>query len=232
METMGMEMAQALLRDLRRRGFASAIFGGGEPFAWPHDLKKILAYAKSLGLATQVGTNGICFPASLARWDFVDRWVIPLDGASPGAHNRMRAYRERHWQIATGVLGKLRAAGRSATVSTVVTRVNRDEIVGIGEYLRALQDPERPFLHAWHLYKFLPFGRGGEAHRDELLLADAEYERIFSEARQLALPFRVFKRENMLLSKTVEFYWLEGGRLRAQSRANGIGLAQLGARPA
>lgn len=222
MGTMSFELAQELLRDIARRGFVSAIFGGGEPFFWPHDLKKIISYAKELGLKTQIGTNATKLPADFAKWDFVDRWVIPVDGASPEVHNQLRTFQNRHWEIVTQTLEKLKKADCSTTISTVVTKVNKHEISAIGEYLRTLQDSDEKFLHAWHLYRFLPFGRGGKIHQAELETPDAEYEQIVHDVRKLNLPFHVFKRQDMLLSKTVEFYWLEGGRLMVQSRAKGI----------
>ncbi len=222
MGTMTFEVAQGLLRDLKRRNFASAIFGGGEPFFWPYDLKKILQYASELGLRTQVGTNAIKFPADFDQWDFVDRWVIPVDGVTSEVHNKLRSFQNRHLQIVTKTLSQLKDAGRSVTISTVITKNNQQEVMKIGEYLRTLQEGEKKIIHAWHLYKFLPFGRGGKLHQAELEISDELYEQIVREVRQQKLPFQVFKRKDMLLSKTVEFYWIEQGKLMLQSKSKGI----------
>lgn len=221
MGTMSFEVAQNLLQNLKSKGFVSAIFGGGEPFYWPHDLKKILLYAKSLGLTTQVGTNATRLPTDFTEWEFVDRWVIPVDGVTHNVHNNLRSFQNRHLTIARETLEKLKAAGRSTTISTVITQVNHHEVLAIGEYLRELQNSERKFIHAWHLYKFLPFGRGGKIHKAELETTDEDYEKIVGAVRKLDLPFKVFKRKDMLLSKTVEFYWVENGKLMAQSRSTG-----------
>ncbi len=223
MDTMSYTVAESLLRDFKRRGFSSAIFGGGEPFFWPHDLKSILQFAKSLGLTTQIGTNAIKMPHDLASWNFVDRWVIPIDGASRDVHNGLRKFRARHWDIVTHALELLQIAGKSTTISTVLTTVNRHEILEIGEYLRRLQNlAKKPFLHAWHLYRFLPFGRGGRINRQHLEIPQSEYETLVRQVRELNLPFKVFKRENMQMSKTVEFYWVESGKLMAQSGTRGV----------
>lgn len=222
MQTMSFEIAQKLLSDFRDREFTSVIFGGGEPFFWPHDLKKIIMYAKELGLKTQLGTNTIKLPENLQEWAFVDRWVIPLDGVSEKTHNTLRPYQGRHLQIVTEALQKLKAAGHSVTVSTVVTQVNQQEVNQVGEHLRGLQDSAQKFIHAWHIFKFLPFGRGGKLHQSELEVSNTDYENIIIKAREQKLPFKVFKRKDMLLSKTVEFYWVENQKIMLQSKAKGL----------
>lgn len=221
------ELAEKLLNNLKNRGFTSAIFGGGEPFYWPHDFKKILKHAKSLGLTTQVGTNATKLPRDFTEWDFVDRWVIPIDGIKSETHNELRTFQNRHWEIVTDTLAQLKKAGRSCTISTVITQVNQNEIPEFGEYLRILQNPDGSFLHAWHLYKFLPFGRGGKPNQNKLEIPDSDYEKIVNDIRKKELPFKVFKRKDMLLSKTVEFFWVEDGKLFAQSRAKGKRLIEL-----
>ena len=180
-----------------------------------------MLFAKELGLRTQVGTNATRFPVDFEKWNFVDRWVIPVDGVSSEIHNNMRSFQNRHLQIIRETLEKLKKAGCSTTISTVVTKVNRQEVTAIGEYLRNLQGSENKCIHAWHLYKFLPFGRGGKLHQAELEMPDTEYEKVVREVREQKLPFHVFKRKDMLLSKTVEFYWVEAGQMMAQSRAQG-----------
>jgi hypothetical protein len=90
----------------------------------------------------------------------------------------------------------------------------------IAEFLLKLQEP-KPFIHAWHLYRFLPFGRGGAKNQKSLLLDDEVYERIVSQTKARNLPFKVFKRKDMLLSQTVEFFWVENNQLLSQSRING-----------
>jgi hypothetical protein len=77
-------------------------------------------------------------------------------------------------------------------------------------------DHPRPFLRAWHLYQFIPEGRGGAVNREALLLDKSEYEAACEPMKQLDARFQVFKRPDMLHSKTVEFFWMEHGRLHRQ----------------
>lgn len=217
-DTMGsfdFTQATQLLDRLQGEGFKSLVIGGGEPTAWPHGLFELTRQAKSRGFAVQVGTNGILLPDDFETIDSVDRWVLPLDGTTPQTHNALRFYRERHFQIITGRIKRLAEAGKSTTISTVVTKVNRDDIAGIGRQLCDLDQP-RPFLHAWHLYQFIPEGRGGAVHREALLLDRSEFEAACEPMKQLGTRFQVFKRPDMLHSKTVEFFWMQHGRLHRQ----------------
>ena len=69
------------------------------------------------------------------------------------------------------------------------------------------------FIHAWHLYRFLPQGRGGLVHAPELLLNDDIFENIVEGLKQEGASFPIYKRKDMYASKTVDFFWIEHGRL-------------------
>lgn len=219
MSVMPPDLARQLLRFLRERGYSSAIFGGGEPFHWPHDPAKLIQFAKELGFLTQVGTNAVNLPEGFEQWSFIDRWVLPLDGTTGTTHNSMRHYHRRHREIILSALKKLAAAEKSVTISTVITKINQGEILGIGEWLRSIVQQQPDFVHAWHLYQFLPFGRGGAVHKEELEIPPEAYEDLVLKAKAANLPFRVFKRANMMNSKTVHFFWFEGGRLQSNQSA-------------
>jgi MoaA/NifB/PqqE/SkfB family radical SAM enzyme len=91
------------------------------------------------------------------------------------------------------------------TLSTVVTRINHEHVLEVGEFLRAYQE-QNGNVHAWHIYRFVPEGRGGRENAQALAVPLDRYEEIFAQARARHLPFKVFKRANMFQSKTVNFY--------------------------
>jgi MoaA/NifB/PqqE/SkfB family radical SAM enzyme len=204
-----------LLDRLRGEGFKSVVIGGGEPTVWRHGLFELTQEAKRRGFSVQVGTNGILLPPGFEQIDSVDRWVLPLDGTTPRVHNGVRFYRDRHFDIVMNRIERLREAGKSTTISTVVTKINRDDIAGIGRLLLELDEP-RPFLHAWHLYQFIPEGRGGSVHRDALLLDKSDYQAAVEPMKQMKARFQIFRRPDMLHSKTVEFFWMQDGLLHRQ----------------
>lgn len=211
------EQAASLLRRLRAGGTVrSVVLGGGEPLDWPHDLVALSALGRSLGFTMQVGTNGIAVPRGFERLDAIDRWVLPLESVQPEAHNAMRLYRGRHHAIIMDRLEALRRVSKSVTLSTVVTQSNFDEVsdVGrfLGDYVRAGGN-----VHAWHIYQFLPIGRGGAVHGAQLALLPGVYEYVCAEAESLGLPFRIYRRSDMYHSRTVDFFWMDRGTVRCGS---------------
>jgi MoaA/NifB/PqqE/SkfB family radical SAM enzyme len=215
------DKARDLIYSLKKKGYETTVFGGGEPFFWPHDLKSLIQYAKSLEFLTQVGTNATCLPIDFEDWNFVDRWVLPLDGVTDSTHNQMRFFQNRHRAIIVDTLNKLKQRQRTVTISTVLTQVNASEILKIAEFLKELNtelNQNTHFIHAWHLYQFIPQGRGGAKNQEQLLLPEQQYEYLVSAVKALALPFKIFKRKNMLFSETVEFFWMQQDQIYSQSR--------------
>ncbi len=206
-----------LLVGLRAAGVSTVVIGGGEPFDWPHDPLRLAAEARRLGFLVQIGTNGIALPEGFERLACVDRWVLPLESIDPEPHNRMRLYRDRHHQIILSRLAALREARKSVTISTVITQANHEAVFEIAEFLREEQR-RGGHIHAWHLYQFIPAGRGGAVHGPALRLEPEGYDRIVDRVQSMNLPFRVYRRSDMYRSRTVDFFWYEGGRICRGSR--------------
>lgn len=215
-----MSFAQGVeaLGRLRARGFGNVVFGGGEPFVWRHGVAELAARAKALGFLTQIGTNGVALPPYFERLECFDRYVLPLDAADAKTHNDLRHYRGEHYQIIAGRLELLREVGRPVTISTVVTSRNAETLALLADYLEGYVRRGGQ-LHAWHLYKFLPYGRGGARHAETLDLSLAAYHAACDIVRSRALPFRVYKRPDMRHSRNVDFFWHEGDSFMAGSES-------------
>lgn len=197
--------AVKLIHEFRDQGVRSLVIGGGEPFTWPHDLMRLTEEAKKLGFLVQVGTNGIHLPDGFATITSIDRYVIPLESVAPDPHNRLRKFRRAHHELIMERLRRLAEAKKSVTLSTVVTRINHEHVLEVGEFLRAYQE-QNGNVHAWHIYRFVPEGRGGRENAHALSVPLDRYEEVFAQVRARHLPFKVFKRANMFQSKTVNFY--------------------------
>ena len=216
MDTMTFAQAQRLLESLRERSIANVVFGGGEPFAWPHDTIRLAAWARSQGYFVQAGTNGIAMPESRERIEQVDRYVLPLDAADPAVHNTSRRFGPGHHQLVVNRLTALRDIGKSVTISTVVTARNAGHLPSLAAFLSEYAQGGGA-LHAWHLYKFLPEGRGGRAHARELAIDDATYDAACADAKERCNGFHVYKRKDMRHSRSVDFFWQFRGRVRTGS---------------
>jgi MoaA/NifB/PqqE/SkfB family radical SAM enzyme len=213
----------AALETLRARGFDQIVVGGGEPCEWPGDWRHAVREAKARGFHVQLGTNGVLLPDGFERTPAVDRFVLPMDAARGALHNDLRRSAPvgagtcpDHYSLILRRLDTLRRAGREVTVSTVVNAANLAETAAIGKWLShyAAQGGR---VHAWHLYRFIPAGRGGANHAAMLDISDEAYEAAVHTARRAAGDLRVFKRPDMRHSLTVDFFWQEGAHLKVGS---------------
>lgn len=215
-DTMDLATAEGLLHPLRSAGLRSVVLGGGEPFRWPHDLERLGRRARALGFLVQVGSNGLAPPPDFAALPWVDRYLLPLEAADPFLHDSLRWAPGGHHAVVLARLNALAATGKEVTIGTVVTRPNLERLDELAELLRARQATGLR-LHAWHLYRFLPVGRGGALHHADLAVEIDHYRAAVERVRRRALGFPVYRRDDMLRASTVEFCWLEGGRLRLGS---------------
>lgn len=202
----------ALLAALAIGGTRTVIFGGGEPFLWKGDLLAAADRAHELGLLVQVGTNGTRLPDGFETLGQIDRWVLPIESTDPTIHDSMRVHRSSHHARILDRLERLGRARREVTLSTVLAQPNTPGLVELGRWIRAYHGRHRN-VHAWHLYRFLPLGRGGTRHREELEIPPADYDRAAQAVLEMDLPFRVFRRSDMYHSATVDFFWQENGRI-------------------
>ena len=209
-----------LLDILAGRGIHNLVLGGGEPFTWEPGLLPYAEIAKRRGFFVQVGTNGVALPDGAEQSPWVDRFVLPLDGPDARVHDRLRHYQDSHFRLIRERMARLRDAGKSVTISTVVTAWNIHALPELGvlladEVLAGMR------LHAWHLYRFIPEGRGGRVHAAQLNITETEYEAACAEMKAMDFGFTIFKRKDMRHSKTVDFFWYEGDVLRIGSQVWG-----------
>ncbi len=217
----------AALETLHARGFDQIVVGGGEPCEWPGDWRYAVREAKARGFHVQLGTNGVLLPEGFARVHGVDRFVLPLDASHAELHNNLRRSAPAgagtcadHYSLIQSRLEALRRAGREVTVSTVVNAANLAETAAIGKWLSHYVE-KGGCVHAWHLYRFIPSGRGGARHAAALDISDEAYEAAVHTARRTAGSLRVFKRPDMRHSLTVDFFWQEGAHLKVGSEVWG-----------
>jgi MoaA/NifB/PqqE/SkfB family radical SAM enzyme len=208
--------AETLVCALHAQGVTNVILGGGEPMAWRHGALGLARFAKSLGLTVQIGTNGIALPAGFAEAPGVDRFILPLESVEPAVHDVLRLHPGGHHRIIVQRLEALGQAGKSATVSTVVTSRNLPGLGSLGRYLSEYH-ARYGNLHAWHLYKLLHVGRGGSRHGPRLAVEDSEYHAACDRVRRDRPDLRILKRPDMLHSTSVGFFWRESGAFRSQS---------------
>lgn len=215
---MSYEEAAELLQALKGQ-VDSVVLGGGEPFLWSHDLEKLAALGTDLGFTVQVCTNGVNLPSGFESIPGIHRYILPLESMDPDLHGRLRVLKKGgHFGLVLDRMRTLAQAGREFTLSTVVTHHN---MAGLTDMANWLREACRTGLkvHAWHLYRFLPVGRGGEANARMLEVGREEYLHACRAVKAMGLPFTVYQRTDMQRSSTVEFFWFDQGRLCLGSEA-------------
>ncbi|MBK7971858.1 MAG: radical SAM protein [Deltaproteobacteria bacterium] len=225
--TMSLPQAEGLLDDLSRGPIRNVVLGGGEPFLWPHGVLLLAASAKARGFLVQVCTNGLALPAGFAEERAVDRFILPIESIDPEIHDRLRGCGPGHHARMLTHLERLTAARRSFTLSTVVTALNVDRLGDLARMIEALTLAGAP-LHAWHLYRFLPVGRAGARNRARLAIAPERFLAAWLAARAHAPHTRIYRRDDMLASSSVEFFWADGGAIRTGSEAWNRSVADAG----
>ncbi len=213
---MSFGQAAALLGALKGR-VDSIVLGGGEPFLWPGDLEKLACFAADLGFQVQVCTNGVNLPPGFEKLPSISRYILPLESLDPGLHEGLRQLRGGgHHGLVLDRIRTLQRADRELTLSTVVTAKNLPGLQDLAEWLVA-ECLSGLKLHAWHLYRFLPVGRGGSPNGQELAVNREAYLKACRGLKAAGLPFTVFQREDMQHASTVEFFWFQQGQLRMGS---------------
>ena len=198
---------------LQQENFKSVIIGGGEPLLWKYGVFNFINEISDRNYLIQIGTNGILLEDNFYQKSEVNRWVFPLESLNAEIHNKMRPSKVNHHQIILKRIESLKSKSQALTLSTVLTHRNKNDIQDLANYFKGLQESGNCPIHAWHLYQFIPTGRGGEFHKDLLLLPNEDYEDILQNVLKLNLPFKVYKRKNMQKSKTVTFFWKENGTI-------------------
>lgn len=208
------DRARELLAPFKESGVEGLIFGGGEPTLWPGNLRTLAGEARELGFSVQIGTHAMNLPHGFESWNEVTRWVIPLESADQGPHNRLRPTGMNHHAMIQQRLSALGQVGRSVTVSTVVTAENIAGLPALGQWL---SDYASRFgnLHAWHLYRLVEKGRMGSVYGPGLQVPLKDYRQVVNKLKAgLNGDFNIFRREDMPHSREVDFFAFRDGELR------------------
>jgi len=234
-ETLPPQALAQFLDVLSAAGARNVVLGGGEPAEWPWGWELACRMARERGFLVQLGTAGVALRPGFERVPWADRFVLPLDGDTPGLHNRFRptgsglkvsADRAAdfyamlggceppsgHFAVIMDRLAALAEAGREVTLSTVVNRESlhaMDRLAGLVENIS-----RRMPVHAWHLYQFIPAGRGGTRHADRFSIDRERFNAVVARTRGLIPGIRIFRRADMRFSRDVDFFWFEQGRIQ------------------
>jgi mycofactocin radical SAM maturase len=144
-----------LVDQLHTAGVFQVNFGGGEPFIRP-DFEQILAACHKRGIMTCISTNGTLITPELVGRLASNRLVaiqVSLDGAKRETCDAVRG--DGVYDAAIKAVKLLAATSIPASINTVLTTHNADEIPAMHELARSLGVSLR-------VSRFRPSGRGAD----------------------------------------------------------------------
>ncbi len=148
------------------------ILTGGEPLIRP-DVYDIAKYASGHGLQVVFATNGTLMTPDIARRlkeAGIQRIGISIDGASAKTHDVFRG--PGAFDAALRGIEILKKEGISFQINTTITKRNLDEVSEIYNLILELE------ASAFHIFLFVPTGRGMEIEYEEI--PPDEYERVLN----------------------------------------------------
>lgn len=166
---------------LKLVGVERVVISGGEPMV-RKETPDIIRHAASLGFSVYLSTNGLWFAEKYPLIeDYLDWIGLPLDGTSVEMNKRMTR-KPRVFESTLSILGYLKDRKNlkhKVKVGTVVSRINIDDILGIGHLLFE-QEWYQPDV--WRLYQFAPrgVGKSNEAVHE---ISDERFHKIVDLAR-------------------------------------------------
>ena len=132
----------------------SITFGGGDPFMFEF-FPELLLMASIQGPFIQVDTNAKCLETRHVPLleEHVDLLGLPLDGSTPDIHGKMRRD-SSHFSTVMRWVDRLQDKSVALKVNTVVSKINRHDILSIGNLLTKRK------IARWSLYQFWPMADG------------------------------------------------------------------------
>ncbi len=137
-EELGFDMVSAIVEKLAAAKVFSVNFGGGEPLL-RRDLTDIARFAADHGLAVSMNSNGFLIDRDMARRlkeAGFGKVGISIDSPKPEVHDRFRGIQGSHGR-AQAALGHLKDAGIETSISSVICKINIDDIEGLVGMARA-----------------------------------------------------------------------------------------------
>ena len=172
--------AFAVVDELLARDVKSITFAGGDPLMYPY-LQTLISRVKDANpeVFVQLDTNALRFSASrlAGLHGLVDLYGIPLDAVSSDGSFAMRTHR-RHPMLVLPVIAALVQSGSDVKVNTVVSQLNRNELVAVGHAI------DQRSVRRWSLYEFWAIGPTAIRNEKDYSLGHATYITIVEDIRR------------------------------------------------
>lgn len=136
-----------VIKKLAEYNTTTLVLSGGEPLL-VKDIKKILKFAKKLGIRTVLQSNGILLKKRLSSFVPYINWIsLSLDGYNEQTNAIMRSVKQ--FKATVEILPLIKKHDIKIKLGTIVTKKNYKNIKNIGKLIQ-------PYVTVWKLYQFYP----------------------------------------------------------------------------
>lgn len=211
--------------EFMKSNFSSNVLtiNGGEPLL-RKDLIDIIILAKSLDYAVTLSTNAVLFesPEILKHLDAIS---IPIDSMTEKISKIMRKPLSNHHFVALKAMKMINDSGVKIHLkaSTVVSGINKDEILLIGEEMQNHSIK----VDTWKLFQYKAVGyRKDNAFKKNLKISKADFSKIAESAKKRFPQFNVYSQFND--DKGIYLLIRPDGSVTTQEDNNGVKNPHLG----
>ncbi len=162
---------EKIIRNLKDCNVDTIVISGGEPLL-RKDIVEILELCKELNIKTVLQSNGILLNKYFDDiYKYVDWISLSLDGDTPETNSLLRS--EKQFYSILKILPIIKKNKIKVKLGTVVTRINYENILGIGKLIGN-------YVDIWKLYQFYPRkGTLADKNKDKLAIDDELFKDVF-----------------------------------------------------
>lgn len=177
-EELSFDGLSSLLQKLSDAKVFSVNFGGGEPLM-RKDIFDLAARASTLGLAVSMNSNGFLIDKATARKlkeAGFKKVGVSIDSATSEVHDEFRGIKGSHFK-AVEALRNLKEAGLETSISSVICKINVEDIGGLIKQALSLG------VESLNFHNFKCSGLGF-ANKDALDLSPQEWKEFYLYAME------------------------------------------------
>lgn len=156
-------------------GFGKVSFAGGEPTLVPWIFNAI-QYSKSKGFKTELITNGTKELLD-DQLELLDVIAFDIDSLS-SSKNKKIGKDEKHVERIEKHIERALKLGKKVKINTVVTKMNKDDVLEIGKWIR-----EKTNIYRWKIFQFLPSYGIAKENEKLLKISTEEFNRLIAEVK-------------------------------------------------
>ena len=169
-----------ILELLKKKNISKISWTGGEPLLYP-DFIELLKLSKSMGINNKLLTNGkLLTKEKITELEpYLDSITLPYDSNNPRTHAIMGRGKE-HGEKVIRILDYIKEneLNINIDINTIVTEVNKEEIIDIGNTL------EKYKIGRWKLFKFMPLRNTAISNNNMFKIKDKEFDEIIEKVKK------------------------------------------------